>query len=262
MAGIITISPINSLSFVRVNSLLPNFDNTLYQDQNKIVSKKPYCQKIVNGDVLTIQVKTDFTAVTATLHNMLTGAVTTLTPVAETVYTDFSFWEIPATFSTNGFFKMIIIGTLTGYEIVTYVSEMIEVRSEWDNVKIEAYNNENTAYVDYSNGIKHLFRVYGVMKFSDVGGKEEFYNNQGNEELIYSENETIDELTIEDIPYYLISQLIYCRGLDNFIVNNKRYIVKDHSLNPHQGSHNFDMTLKLTRYDVIGINTDFQASEV
>ena len=61
MAGIFTISPVNSLSFVRANSLLSNFDNTVYQDLVKDLSKVPYCQKVQKNDTLTIQIKTDFT---------------------------------------------------------------------------------------------------------------------------------------------------------------------------------------------------------
>ena len=75
MAGIFTVAPFNSLSFVRVNSLLSNFDNTVYQDITDL-SKIPYCQKVQKDDVLTIQVKTDFTSVTAQLYDVVNNSFT------------------------------------------------------------------------------------------------------------------------------------------------------------------------------------------
>lgn len=261
MAGIFTVAPHNSLSFVRVNSLLSNFDNTVYQDLTDL-SKIPYCQKVQKDDVLTIQVKTDFTSVSAQLYDVINNTFSSLTPVEETTYSEFSFWEIPITFSTNGFYKVFIVGALTGYTPVTLESEMIEVRDSWDGVKIQAYNSSNLPYIDYTNGITHVFRVLGYVRFSDIGGKEEFYNNFGVEQRIYSENELIDELFVEDIPYYLGQQLVFCGKLDVFKVNDLEYIVKDHSLNPHQGSHNFDLSMKVTRKSIPGINADFESAAV
>lgn len=262
MAGIFTIAPINSLAFVRDNGNLPSFDNTLYQDMDRVVSKLPYCQMIQKNDVITIQIKTDFTVVTAQLYNVVTGAMTTLTPTLETSYPTFDFYEVAHTFSTNGLYKLFIGGTLTGYESVSYVSEMIEVRDSWDGVRIDFYNGSNTGYVDYSTGIRHLMRVFGFVKFSDIGGKDEFYNNFGTEERIYSENETIYELFLEDVPYYLARQLIYAGKLDYFYVNDSLYTVKEHSLSAHPSSHNSDLTLKLTQRIVPGINGDYESNAV
>jgi hypothetical protein len=250
---IFSISPVNSLSFVKIDTSLPNFTNTLYQDMDKIVAKIPYCQMQQKADVITIQVKTDYTSLTAWMYNIATGAVTALTPSEVTSYSLFAFWEIPITFSDNGFFKVFISGTLLGSPDQNFVSEMIEVRDSWESLKVEAYNSVNTGEVDYSTGLTHIFRVPGLMKFSDVGGKDEFYNNFGIEERIYSENETIYELTIEQVPYYLVRQLIYCGRLDTFTVNDLEFIVKEHSPSPHPGSHDFDLVMKLTQKQVLGI---------
>jgi hypothetical protein len=251
--AIFTISPVNSLSFVKINTNLPSFDNTVYQDIGNIVGNRPYCQMIQKADVITIQVKTDYTAVTAWMYNVLTGAVTSLTPVVDTTYSAFSFWKIPITFSVNGLFKIFISGTLSGADNKNYVSEMIEVRDSWEGVEIEAYNIENTGEVDYSTGLKHLFRVFGLQTFSDIGGKEDFYNNFGIEERIYAENETIYELSIEGIPYYLCRQLIYCGKLEQFYVNDIQFVVKEHSLTRQANSHVYDLILKLTQKQVEGI---------
>jgi len=263
MAGIFSISPINSLSFVRVNTLLSNYDNTLHQDMDNIGLKKiPYCQRITNGDVITIQVKTDFTSVTAYLYNIITGAVTTLTPVEETTYTSFSFWEIPVTFSTNGYYKMFITGILSGYVSPVFVSEMIQVDTSWDGVKIDCYNSDNTAYIDYTNGLVHMLRVSGAVTFTDIGGKDELYNNRGTEEIVYSETETLYEITIENIPYYLCRQIIYMSKLDIFKINDCQYVVKEHSTAQGNGSYSYDLTLKLTKKIVYGVNEDFETEAV
>lgn len=262
MAGIFTISPVNSLSFVRANSLLSNFDNTVYQDLVKDLSKVPYCQKVQKNDTLTIQIKTDFTTITAQLYDVVNNSFTSLTPSEETTYDDFSFWEIPILFDTNGYYKVFISGGLSGYETVNLESEMIEAADSWDGVKIEAYNDDNTPFVDYSTGITHVFRVLGQVRFSDIGGKEEFYNNFGVEQRIYSENEMIDELTVENIPYYLGKQLIFCSKLDVLKINDLDYIGKDHNLAPHPGSHNYDLVIKLSRKSVPGVNADYQSATV
>ena len=250
--AIFSISPVNSLSFVKIDTKLPNFTNTLYQDM-KVVPKTPYCQMIQKSDVIKIQVKTDFTAVTAWIYNIATKSITSLTPAVATSYASFSFWELPITFSTNGFFKIFISGTLSGYADENFVSEMIEVRDSWDGVVVEACNSINTGEVDYSTGITHIFRIPALMRFSDVGGKDEYYNNFGIEERVYSENETIYELAIEDIPYYLYRALSYCSRLDTFKVNDVEFIVKERA-SGSKNSHNFDPIFKLTQKQVLGIS--------
>jgi hypothetical protein len=252
---IFSISPVNSLSFVKIDTNKPSFVNTLYQDQNRAgISVGTYCQKIQTTDVVTIQCKTDYTSVTAYMYQVDTGVITPLTATLMTSYASFSFWEIPITFSVTGFFKIFISATSTGFDNINYVSEMIEVRSSWDNVVIACWNLENTGEIDYSTGIRHAFRVFGILAFSDIGGKDEFYNNFGIQERIYSENETIYELDIENIPYYLCRQLIYCGRLDMFTINDVVFIVKEHSLTQHAGSHDFDLTMKVTEKAVMGIS--------
>jgi hypothetical protein len=221
---------------------------------NNILSKKPYCQKIQKNDQVDIQIKSDYTTITAWLYNLETKSITSLSPSVDTVYTSFSFWKIPIIFDTNGYFKLFIHAESTGFTTLDFVSEMIEVRDTWENIKIYAYNLDNTGYVDYSTGLRHTFRVFGIIRFSDIGGKEEFYNNFGVEERVYAENETIYELSIEDIPYYLCRQLLYCGKLDIFNVNDVDFIMKDHSITPHSGSYNYDLLLKLTQKEVAGVS--------
>lgn len=253
--AIFNISPLNSLQFIRKDDLQSSFRNTAYQDVTSL-ARKPYCQMVVRGDTITIQVKTDYTSVTAVLYNVLTNTETALTETLTGDYTAFDFWEIPITFSTNGFYKIFVTGLRSGYAPARWESEMIEVRTSWDGLKIEYYNSENTAYVDYSNDLIHMVRVDGILRFSDVGGKDEFYNNLGVEERVYSEEETIYDLAVEDIPYYLGRQLVYASKCDTFIVNDVEYIVKNHSLSPRPNSHNFDLTMQLTQKEVIGVNAD------
>ena len=260
MAGIFTISPVNSIAFVRQEPWLPNYDNTLYQDKNEVgYSKHPYCQKINRGDTITIQYKTDYT-VTCYLYNVATGAKTTITPVLKSTFTGFEFYEISTVFLANGLYKIFLSGTLAGYAPISYVSEMIQVADSWDGIRLDYYNDSNTAFVDYSTGIKHLLRVAGAVRFSDIGGKEEFYNNFGTEERIYAENETIYELTCEGIPYYLCSKILYGSKLDHFFVNDCEYLVKEHSVDPING-YLFNLTLKLTKIEVEGINEDYSTTE-
>jgi len=255
--AIFTISPVNSLQFVRRNTNAESFNNTLFHELSDIISKTAYFQKVVNGETITIQIKTDYDSITASLYNINTKALTSLTPVEESTYTDFSFWEIPITINTNGQYKIYISATLSGGNAVYYESQLIQVASSWDGVKIDYYNDDNTIYVDYSTGIRHLVNVFGIVKFSDVGGKDELYNNRGTEQRIYSEYEAINTLTVEDIPFYLAKQLIFASRLDHFIVNDVEYIVKDHSISDHLGSHNVDLVLKMTEKYVEGINADY-----
>jgi len=373
MAGIFTIAPVNSLRFVRADGLLENFDNTLYQDKINVgMSKVPYCQKLKINDTVTIQIKTDYTTITAYLYNVVTNVKTTLTTTLKTTYAGFSFYEIPITITVAGFYKVIITGvyanlatgwTNTSYETFTssgfnissaietgtagvansntfavvsgtkyrfnynldlnsgqapsvqfwstssrsnvvalaagsgtaeltstytgivsiqisntaasnfsliyerkadiiMSSEMIQVADSWDGVKIDYYNDSNTAYIDYTTSLRHLMRIFGNVHFSDVGGKEEFYNNFGTEERWYSENEDVYELICEKIPYYLCQQIIFAFKLDHFIVNDCEYIVKEHSIDPLQGSHLFNLTLKMNKKEVIGINEDYEVAEI
>ena len=253
--AIFSISPVNSLSFVKIDGNKPNFTNTLYQDQSKNgISHGAYCQKIQTTDVITIQIKTDYTSITAYMYQVDMGIITPLLATLITSYVSFQFWEIPIAFSVTGFFKIFISATSPGSPDMNYISEMIEIRNEWDNVVIACWNLENTGEVDYSTGIQHTFRVFGILTFSDIGGKDEFYNNFGIQERIYSENETIYELSIENIPYYLCRQLIYCSRLDMFTINDVAFTVKEHSLTRHVGSHDFDLILKATEKAVMGIS--------
>jgi hypothetical protein len=260
--ALFSISPVNSLSFVKIDTNKENYTNTVFQNINKSFGKTPYNQMINNGDILTIQIKTDYSNVTAWLYNILTGTITSLSPAIVTTYTDFSFWEIPITFTDNGFFKMFISATLSGVANKDYVSEVIEVRDSWDDqsvVNLQAYNNENTGEVDYSTGIVHFFNVYGLLYLSDIGGNEEFYNNFGIEERTYAENQTIYELSIEGIPYYLCRQIIYCSKLDRFFINGIEFIIEGHTLIRQANSYMYDLILKVTQKQVEGIAvyTDF-----
>lgn len=259
--AIFTIAPVNSISFVRVNSLLENFENTLHHELTGVLNKEPYHQRVVTGETIALQIKTDYDTITAQVYNILTNTYTSLTVTLAATFTGFSFHEVAFTVSAAGFYKVFITGTKSGYSTVNIVSELIEARASWEGVKIEYYNSANTSYVDYATGLTHLLRVGGTVRFSDVGGKDEFYNNLGSEERIYSENETIDELTIEAIPYYLAKKIIYGSRLDTFKVNDLEYVVKEHSITPHNGSHSFDLTLKLTQKEVYGINDDFEPDE-
>lgn len=255
--AIFTISPVNSIQFVRRNTNAENFLNTLYHELSDPLAKTPYFQKVTNGETITIQIKTDYDSITATLYNINTGVSASLTPAEKSTYTDFSFWEIPVTISTNGQYKIFITATLSGGNAVSYESQLIEVASSWEGVKIEYYNDNNTIYVDYSTGIQHLVNVFGIVKFSDIGGKDELYNNRGTEERIYSENEAIEALTIENIPFYLARQIIFGSRLDHFIVNDVEYIVKEHTISEHNGNHAVDLILKMTEKYVEGINADY-----
>jgi len=253
--AIFNIAPINSLSFIKKDDLLGSFNNTTYQDITTL-ARKPYGQMVNTGDVVTVQVKTDYDSVTAQLYNVLTNTYTSLTETETATYTNFSFWEIPVPLASIGFYKVLISGLKAGSAPANYESEMIEVRDAWEGVRVDFYNSENTPYVDYTNNLIHFVRVNGIVRFSDVGGKEEFYNNLGTEERVYSEDETIYDLAVENIPYYLARQLIYGSRLDVFKVNEVEYIVKEHSLSVHPGSHNYDLTLKMTQKEVVGINAD------
>ena len=257
MAGIFTIAPVNSIAFTRQTQDLPNFDNTPYQDKSEIgKAVVSYRQKVAVNDTITVQMKTDYTSITATLYNVLTNASTSLPVTLKTTYTSYSFYEISKKFTIAGIYKIFIDATLTGYAPVHYVSEVIEVANSWDGVKIEFYNDDNTPYVDYSTGIHHLTRIFGAVKFSDIGGKDEFYDNQGTEERVYSENEAVYEIVCEKIPYYLVNQILFGARLDHFFINDCEYLVKEHSSEHFTGSYLYNLTLKLTKREVQGINTD------
>jgi hypothetical protein len=266
MAGIFTISPLNSLHFIKSSDQYPNFDNTLYQDRSTLgVNLVKYWQKVLTTDTVIIQIKTDYTAITASKVNMMTGATTALTVTLKTAYTGYSFYEISATFPTAGYYKILISGTKLNYAPVNFISEGIEsaVTFELNSVTpgaehklIEWYNDSNTPYIDYSTGIAHLSRVFGLMRLEDIGGKEEMYNNQGIEELVYADNETVYNFTIESIPDYLVRKILYAGKLDHFIVNDIEYLVKEHSTEAINGSHLFNLSLKMTQKSVAGVNDD------
>lgn len=266
MAGIFTISPLNSLHFIKSSDQYPNFDNTLYQDRSTLgVNLVKYWQKVLTTDTVIIQIKTDYTAITASRVNMMTGATTALTVMLKTTYTGYSFYEISATFPTAGYYKILISGTKLNYAPVNFISEGIEsaVTFELNSVTpgaehklIEWYNDSNTPYIDYSTGIAHLSRVFGLMRLEDIGGKEEMYNNQGVEELVYADNETVYNFTIEAIPDYLVRKILYAGKLDHFIINDIEYLLKEHSTEAINGGHLFNLSLKLTQKAVAGINDD------
>jgi len=250
------ISPYNSIRFAKRDSLLPNFDNRLHSEMvHAGLTPICYYQKVVKGNEITIQIRTDYDSVTAEIINE-SNISTPITVVLKNSYTSFSTYEFTYTFSTEGLFRLKVYGTDSSQDSVIFESEPIYVQNEHPNtLLIECWNNSNTEYMDYSTGIKHTIRVESRIPYNEDDTDENIYDNQNKKTKTYSATAFVAEFITGAIPEYLVRQIVLAQGLFNFWVNDKQYTVSGISVERFGNSVMKQVNLKCIEVNIPGVNS-------
>jgi len=255
----IYISPYNSFRFAkRENGALPNYDNTLHNNRKQIGLKPiQYCQLIVKTEERTIQIRSDYDAITAVIRDNSDNSEAVVVVNVKAVYTSFSTWELNYTFNVNGNYSFIVTGTDSEQPTVIFESEPISVKDKHLNtLLVEYYNDTNTPYVDYSTEIKHWIRVVSRIPDGAEDTDQDVYDNQNRKQKTYSATTFNGEFKTGAIPDYQARQLELAQGLFFLFVNNKRFTGIETTAERFGSSTMKQATIICSEYETPGVNSD------
>ena len=245
----------NSIAFIRQDSNDANFDNTLFAErpfENHLLYR--YTQKFINGDTVTIHIKTaDGIAIPTVTAIKQDYTNINIVPTLEASYTDFKIYTFEVDMSLYGInFRVKVVA---GGD--TWMSEPIEVISDIDYfLRLEWFNFDNAFDCEYSTGLTHFVRIEGITKDYEPAGEMSLYDNQG--ELTKLKETVIRTLKLETgvIPDYLAEKIRVGMAHDKFFVNDVEFVTD--SL-PEIESLNFtnfkELSVVLTQRNVLGLNT-------
>jgi len=260
------ISPESSFRFAIRDSLLPNYDNQLYQEREQAGLKiiPNHCQLVNNGDERTIQIRTDYDgAITAVLRDNSDNSTAVLTVTEKKTYTSFSTYEFTHTFNANGSFSIIVNGADSIQDAVEYESELIDVATEHKyTLLVKFYNDTNTEFVDYSTGIQHFMRIPSRIPDGEDETDQDIYDKQNQKTKTYAATTFNGELTTGELPEYKKRQLRLASNLFFFFVNDKQYTVTELSSERFGKSTTQQMTLICAEYVTPGVNADDSGQSV
>lgn len=264
------ISPLNSLTFKELDGKLPNFNNTLdkwdvYKDSINVKE----CQKFLNSETITTQLRTDFTTITANLIDS-SGNSTALTVTEVSSYTNYNFYNIEVSGQSNGKYYIIVSGTKDA-ETRNFESEWFElvsgkaIRTTGDEVRIiegykrvEYYNfDPSSFYIDYSTGIRHFFWIPAEIYAINPLGEVDVYNNLDNKEKLEQTN--FRALTIKTRPIlrHLMLKLSEASSMDYFAINDVEYVLTEVLEPSYYGDANLvTIETQIEERFTIGINSD------
>lgn len=264
------ISPVNSLTFKKLDGLLPNFNNTLERfDGYKDSINAPDCQKFLNSEVITTQLRTDFTSITATLIDS-SGNQTNLTVTEVSTYPNYSFYNFDVSGLSNGQYYIRVEGIKVA-ETVLFESELFElvsgraIRTTGGEVriidgykKVKYYNNgASSFYIDYSTGIEHFFWIPAEIYSLTPTGEIDIYNNLDTKEKLEQTN--FRALTFKSRPIlrHLMLKFSEASSMDYFSINDVEYILPELIEPQYYGDANqVTIETQIEERFTVGVNSD------
>jgi len=254
------ISPLNSITFKEDNGKMQVYDNTLSEDfvyDGKVNS--PVVQRFKNTDEITIQFISNMTTNKVELLDLDNNTVSIVSFVEKSTYSEFSVYEFILSALVSGCYKVRVTGSEIGEDDVVWISETFKIANEdeFSNyLKVEYYNLDNMAYLDYSTGIKHFFWINSrVFKYKPAG-EIDTYNNLGNVQKTREVIQRVWSFESEELPLHLAIKFIESSALDVFMINDKAYVTEDKpEIEDLDNRYSVTITAELTQKNVIGLNS-------
>jgi hypothetical protein len=277
------ISPLNAISFKEVNSLLPNFNNTLSINEDGV--KTAYVQKFLDSDTIRTQMFSDYDTITAFLidcdNNQIELPVTLVKQSTDEITSEvYSYYEFSISGQSVGQYNVGIKGVKSGELDLYFNSEPFEIeegltgfRYAFDGTKKEyeyipnhfkiTASNTDSDYIYWGDdrlsgdAFEVSIWVAGTNDKPQSGGDVEVYDNVGNLSKLEQISQRIYELKTEDIPKHLALKVNELAALDFFAVNDEYYVNEENGENEFFGTYNGAvLTMTLTQKFVIGVNSD------
>ena len=272
MAGLV-ISRANSMHFVKVDTNLPNIENTpSYSEYYASWKRREYCQKWQDDDVVTVQMVSD-SAVVPTVE--VIGTLPTVTPTAATAPLKTSY-AATGDLDARYYFEMVVTfanypGNIIQFRItqgaVVWISEM-QYNGDLDDdledgylLKIE-YTNRNQPsalpnfQVDYTTDIYFFFYVEASVREAGVIGEDEYYVNVEDRELIEAQLFKQRLLKTLPIPEFMCDKITLAGKHYVFIVNDLRFTTEGMPSTPSGGSNLKVLEWSIVHGETLGLSTD------
>jgi len=247
----------------------PNFDNIFaddYKGENRTIRK---FSQVCAEDGWQIQVVTDYNAwlddtnCDIKIIERIAGVDTpigdppTMTQLGSTYYYTFNIKP-----TSRKCFKLWVL--LNEDTIYTHESEWINVPS----AGIEAAQEENAnlfrfnwfglenSMLDYVvSGFVGTAWIEGKMVLGQTAGEATIFDNQGEEVKLKHIIKRVMMFSAE-VPDYLAAQIVSWTALDEFFINDVKYVASKEPTHSQIGNSNMHLlTAELKQYSPIGINT-------
>jgi len=264
------ISQANSMRFRKVNSDLPNFDNTLTANEKFYNDKiETYCQRWNTSDVVTVQIKSDSATVptvVATLDDNSTASIICVGNTYKSRYdtnggSNYNLWFFEFQLTMSNYLTETFVTVTQGAEV--YKSEPfkgdVEMDSELQNgetLKLEYSNNDNAFQIDFSTLITFTLYIKSIIKDYESGGEISIYDNQDEIEKLKETSKRIFSFKSLAIPRYLAETLKLASSMDNMVINDVAFVRVDQpEISPIDGNNFVEFTMAVTDKEYIGVNT-------
>jgi hypothetical protein len=264
------ISQANSMRFRKVNSDLPNFDNTLTANEKFYNDKiETYLQRWNTSDVVTVQIKSDSATVPTIVVTSDDNSTSSIVCIGNTY---------KSRYDTNGgttynlwFFEFQVV--MSFYQVETFVTVTqgtdiyksepfigdIEIDSELSNgetLKLEYANNDNAFQIDFSTLITFTLYIKAIIKDYETGGDISVYDNQDEIEKLKETAKRIFSFKTLHIPRYLAETLKIASSMDNLVINDVAFVREDQpDISPVDGNNFVEYSMNVSDKEYLGLNT-------
>ena len=266
------ISQANSLRFRKVNSDLPNFDNTLLANELFYNDKiETYLQRWNTSDVVTVQIKSDSAVVPTVVvvsDDNSTASLIVVGATYKTRYdtaggTNYNLWFFEFQLIMSSFLTETFVTVTQGTDV--YKSEPfigdIEIDSELQNgetLKLEYTNNDNVPafQIDFSTLVTFTLYIKAIIKDYESGGDISVYDNQDEVEKLKETAKRIFSFKTLQVPRYLAETLKLASSMDNLVINDVAFVREDQpEVSPIDGNNFVEFSMKVTDKEYLGVNT-------
>jgi len=266
------ISIANSIGFSKVNTDLPNRENTLsHNEKFSGLWNKEYCQKFKSTDVVTVQIGSISASIpvvqiyqpepltsnpTVTLVSSYTGNIDSSD--------DRYYFEFAIDFAnyTDKTFQVKVLQDddvylseyLRGIDLTTKLANGRMVRIDYQNSELPSdFMNFS---IDYTTGIAFFFYVEGILGKPELQSEDEVFNNINQKVLLESQMYRGQLLQTNPLPQFLTEKIMAAGKHFYFSVNDLQFISDGTPKLEQKSSNLASLEWLLIQKDVLGFNTD------
>lgn len=238
--GTCIVSKANSLRFAHIDGNLPQMDNTLACNDNRMgLAAGQFEQIFFDGDVVLLQVKAELST-DVELRDILTNEVP-ISPAAVTEYTDagIKILDYLLTMATTGGGGTTRGEVQSQYSVTadksTWISEVIRVIEPASDYKLIQWTNldpgTSTFEFDYNTtqaneNVNFMRLLCDTFEYS-AGGETEVYNNQNEKSVLKASVFNNFNFDSGFVPRGIAEKLSIAMAHDRFLVNQVAYIVEE-----------------------------------
>ena len=260
----LVISRANSMHFVKVNTDLPNIENTLsFNEQYAAFATREYCQKWKSDDVVTVQITSDV-ATSPSVQILAPYEHSTISPTLKSSYTDRYFWEFDVDFADySGLIIQIKVTQLTDVWLSEYQSndDLTDDLEAGFLLKCEYTNKDQPSalpnyQVDFTTDIDFFFYVEAIIKEFAYSGEDEVYTNVDEKKLVSAQSFKTRMLKTSELPEFMCDKIELAGKHFVFLLNDLRYTAEGVPDVATSGDNLASLEWLLTHNEILGLSTN------